>query len=58
MRKFCNGDKAMWRGEMVVVGKNRKVNEIGQTRYLVKPASKKSELRASYVRSDYLQFAD
>ena len=54
MRKFSNGDKAIYRGETVVIGKNRKTNEARQTRYLVKPASKKSELRATYVRSDYL----
>lgn len=57
MRKFINGDKAFYRGETVVVGKNRKTNEAGQTWYYVKPASKRSEIKATYVRSDHLQFA-
>lgn len=53
MRKFETGDKAIYRGETVIIGRNRKTNAYRQTYYFVRPAGKKSG--GSYVRSDYLE---
>ena len=55
MRKFTKGDEAIWRGERVIIGRNRKTNEARQTWYYAKPIEKKTSLRPSFVRSDYLQ---
>lgn len=55
MRKFSTGDRAIYRGENVVIGRNRRTNEARQTWYYVKPTNKRSALRGTYVRSDGLQ---